>query len=399
MPSSQITPQELSNFTNKEKCLVGYPLQCNSTGTRFPIDWCDDLKSAGHIVVLDISSSVSTSSIDLSVHSPDFVVFSIYKMFGYPSGVGCLLVKKDSEKYLTSRYFGGGNVVHCDDDAVVFKANFVDRFEYGTVSFLDILGIEAGFMYVDRVFGGWTALSGHVIGLAEYLRDAMTRLVHYNGVKVVGVVSIDGFERGPILNFQVYADDGETIPVVEVVKLCSINNIHIRAGCFCNPGTCVQGENDKQDQQETPCGFGKGGGSLRVSLGMSNTLLDITLFLKFLVTFFCNQSPTIKSVPAHSPQEFSVQQIIIYPIKSCGGLHVEEWTLGEYGFIHDRSYMLVDSNYSPLTQKRASKMTTIKPKHVDNALLVLDVGGIELLIQDSGSTSNDMKLVRVCGER
>ncbi len=37
---------------------------------------------------------VPTSKLDLSVHHPDFVSVSFYKIFGYPTGIGCLLVKK-----------------------------------------------------------------------------------------------------------------------------------------------------------------------------------------------------------------------------------------------------------------------------------------------------------------
>lgn len=47
---------------------------------------------------------------DLSRYSPDFVVFSLYKLFGYPTGIGCLMVKKGTEEVIRHGYFGGGNV-------------------------------------------------------------------------------------------------------------------------------------------------------------------------------------------------------------------------------------------------------------------------------------------------
>ena len=34
-----------------------------------------------------------TNRLDLSEVKPDFVTVSFYKMFGYPTGVGCLLIR------------------------------------------------------------------------------------------------------------------------------------------------------------------------------------------------------------------------------------------------------------------------------------------------------------------
>ena len=39
-------------------------------------------------VFLDAAAFVSTSPLDLSLHQPDFVAVSFYKIFGYPTGLG-----------------------------------------------------------------------------------------------------------------------------------------------------------------------------------------------------------------------------------------------------------------------------------------------------------------------
>ena len=39
-------------------------------------------------VLLDAAKLAATSVLDLSVHRPDFVAVSFYKMFGYPTGLG-----------------------------------------------------------------------------------------------------------------------------------------------------------------------------------------------------------------------------------------------------------------------------------------------------------------------
>ncbi len=44
-------------------------------------------------VLLDAASHVSTSALDLQASPADFVCLSFYKMFGFPTGLGALLVR------------------------------------------------------------------------------------------------------------------------------------------------------------------------------------------------------------------------------------------------------------------------------------------------------------------
>ena len=46
---------------------------------------------------------------------------SYYKIFGYPTGLGALLVRKDALKCLRKRYFGGGAVSVCVADRDFFR--------------------------------------------------------------------------------------------------------------------------------------------------------------------------------------------------------------------------------------------------------------------------------------
>lgn len=41
---------------------------------------------------------------------PGVQVLSYYKIFGYPSGLGALLIRKEALPYLRKSYFGGGTV-------------------------------------------------------------------------------------------------------------------------------------------------------------------------------------------------------------------------------------------------------------------------------------------------
>ncbi|KAL8165839.1 UNVERIFIED_CONTAM: hypothetical protein K2H54_055532 [Gekko kuhli] len=97
--------------------LFCYPAQSNFSGTKYPLAWIEEIKSGKlrpidvpgkWFVLLDAASFVSTSPLDLSAHPADFVPVSFYKMFGFPTGLGALLVKNEIASQLRKTYFGGG---------------------------------------------------------------------------------------------------------------------------------------------------------------------------------------------------------------------------------------------------------------------------------------------------
>jgi uncharacterized protein len=49
----------------------------------------------------------------------------------------------------------------------------------------------------------------------------------------------------------------------------------------------------------------------------------------------------------------------VYPIKSCGGIAVEEWDVDERGLRHDRRWMLVDGTGRFMSQRRHPRMALI----------------------------------------
>lgn len=105
--------------------LFAYPAQSNFSGYKYPLTWCRDIPSGrlllsdcdvrgAWLVVLDAASFVSTSLLDLSTCPPHFVTLSFYKMFGFPTGLGALLVRKDCTELLSKHYYGGGTVKATD---------------------------------------------------------------------------------------------------------------------------------------------------------------------------------------------------------------------------------------------------------------------------------------------
>lgn len=94
--------------------LFVYPAMCNFSGKKYPLDLIaevHDIDTSNHwFVMLDAASFVSTSNLDLSKYKPDFIPVSFYKMFGFPTGIGTLIIRNKSADVLKKAYYGGGTV-------------------------------------------------------------------------------------------------------------------------------------------------------------------------------------------------------------------------------------------------------------------------------------------------
>ena len=90
--------------------LFAFPAQSNFSGVKHPLDLIDAAHARGWHVLLDAAAFVPTNRLDLASVKPDFVAVSFYKMFGYPTGVGCLLVRNAALATLQRPWFAGGTV-------------------------------------------------------------------------------------------------------------------------------------------------------------------------------------------------------------------------------------------------------------------------------------------------
>jgi len=245
--------------------LFAYPGQCNFSGTRYPLEYINALHARkpssiqnGDLnnqeewrIILDAASLAMSSPIDLKQYPADFVVLSFYKLFGFPTGVGAVLIRKGAEKLMHKRFFGGGTVsaVAVDRNYHRFRNDISAKWEDGTVPFLEIIALEQGFDFIENTFGGWKVLRDHTLSLTEYVYNEMKKLKYDSGVNCIKFYSKSSsskssnfpdliYEQGPIVNFNIMKPDGIIISPSEIQRLAGINNIHLRAGCFCNPGAC-----------------------------------------------------------------------------------------------------------------------------------------------------------------
>src|SRR3712207_4082768 len=74
----------------------------------------------------------------------------------------------------------------------------------------------------------------------------------------------------------------------------------------------------------------------------------------------------------------SLGDLCVYPIKSCGGISVDEWEVDERGLRHDRRWMLVDETGCFVSQRELPRMALIKVR-IEPEGLVVDAPGMPSL--------------------
>ena len=78
----------------------------------------------------------------------------------------------------------------------------------------------------------------------------------------------------------------------------------------------------------------------------------------------------------------TVTELVLYPIKSCAGIHVAEVACGIDGFcaqgVHDREWMLVTRDGQFLTQREFPRMALVNPR-IDGDTLEVTAPGMPLL--------------------
>ena len=295
---------ELERASARGNNLFAFPAQSNFSGVQHPLDWIDEAHEAGWDVILDCAAFAPTNRLDLSVHKPDFVPLSFYKMFGYPTGSGALLVRREVLSKLTRPWFAGGTITlaSVQGDGWYHLAPGHVGFEDGTVDYLGLPAVRIGLDHVSRV--GIGAIHDRVVALTSWLLAQMERLTHSNGEPMVRVFGPKDMEcRGGTVAFYLLAPDGSVYDVHKMEELAGRECISLRTGCFCNPGDGeVAHQITRDDMAEcfsgkaapvtfTECtdiirdASGKMPNTMRVSLGIASTFADAYRFMSFAENF------------------------------------------------------------------------------------------------------------------
>ncbi len=216
--------------------LLAFPAQSNFSGVQHSLDLVGEAHDAGWDVLVDAAAFAPSNRLDIAHVRPDFATFSFYKIFGFPTGVGCLLARRDRLHVLQRPWFAGGTItiasVQGDGHYLhVDEAGFED----GTVDYLNLPAVITGLEHIQRI--GLESIHTRVMCLTTWLLDALTGLRHSNGRPVVKIHGpTDPTARGGTVTFLMYDADGRPIDDRRVEELANKVNISLRTGCFCNPG-------------------------------------------------------------------------------------------------------------------------------------------------------------------
>jgi selenocysteine lyase/cysteine desulfurase len=278
--------------------LFAFPAQSNFSGVKHPLDIVGEAQSAGWDVVLDAAAFVPTSRLDLQAVKPDFVSISFYKMFGYPTGVGCLLVRNSILPRLRRPWFAGGTVNFATVQGLHHILSPREAgFEDGTLNYLAIPAVEIGLRHLASI--GIETINTRVRCLTEWLLKQLVELQHSNGRHTVRIYGpITGASRGPTVTMNFYDPDGHLLDYRRVEELATAQRISLRTGCFCNPGVGETAEGiteedfeqalEESDDMSLPRFLqfithrgGKSAGAIRVSLGIATNFADVYRFVEF----------------------------------------------------------------------------------------------------------------------
>ncbi len=312
--SAELADVQLSAFN-----LFAYPAQSNFSGVQHPLEWIEEAHTKGWDVLIDAAAFVPTNRLDLSKWKPDFVPLSFYKMFGYPTGVGCLLARKEALAKLARPWFAGGtiSITSVQGEGWHYLLENEAGFEDGTINFLNLPAIEIGLRHINKI--GIGTIHERVSCLTGWLLDQMTSIRHSNGAPLVQIFGPTNMvDRGGTISFSLDDPDGIRLDYRKVEALANRENISLRTGCFCNPGTGEIVHNLTHDEmaqafnRPEPMSFdnffdwtrsqhGRNPSTIRISVGIATNFADIYRFMNFLASFVDKLDAAIQTVEVEYP--------------------------------------------------------------------------------------------------
>ncbi|KAF6822286.1 cysteine desulfurase [Colletotrichum musicola] len=285
--------------------LLAYPAQSNFSGVRHPLSWVSAAQEKGYDVLLDAAAYLPAARLDLSAAGgcqPEFLIMSWYKLFGYPTGVGCLVVKRDAmARMAASRPWFSGGTIAAASVGVPWHAMAKDEaaFEDGTVNFLSIPDVQVGLDWLDDI--GMELIGTRVRCLTGWCLGRLLRLEHDDGSPMVRIYGPTGMEaRGGTICFNFLDVSGKVVEERIVARESAAEKISLRTGCFCNPGAGEAAfELDRKAllplSRLEKASFDNylqligAVGAVRVSFGFMSTADDVDRFIDFAIRTYRNR--------------------------------------------------------------------------------------------------------------
>ena len=287
---------ELEHASTRARGLFAFPAQSNYSGVRHPLDWVGLAHERGWDVLLDASAFVPTNPLDLSRWHPDFVAISWYKVFGYPTGIGSLVVRREALAHLERPWYAGGTIGIA---SVIVPRHTLGEaevgFEDGTIDYLSLPAIEFGLRHIESV--GLPVIHRRVRHLTRRLLAGLASLRHRDGSPLIRLYGpTDELDRGGTIPFNVLDRAGGIVDFWSVEAAAAERRISVRTGCFCNPGCSETARGITAADMERVFAFGRQPsyedlrgllpgralGAVRASVGIATTESDVERLLAFL---------------------------------------------------------------------------------------------------------------------
>ena len=280
--------------------LFAYPAQSNFSGAQHPLEWVAEARELGWDVILDCAAFAPTNPVDAAAIGADFIPISFYKLFGYPTGCGCLIARREALAKLRRPWFAGGTITlaSVQQEDWYRLAPGSTGFEDGTIDYLGLPAVTIGIEHLEKV--GVAVVHERVRALAGWLLEETAALRHSDGSPLIRVFGPQDMERrGATIALYLIDPEGRPYDVYDVEADAADQRISVRSGCFCNPGdgeiahhisraeiaACFKDPSAAvtllQCQRRIEDETGKVPNTIRVSLGLASDFGDVYRFLAF----------------------------------------------------------------------------------------------------------------------
>jgi SufS family cysteine desulfurase len=178
--NGELRLDEFSRMLNSRTKLVAVTQVSNALGTHVSVEQIAAMAhGVGARVLVDGAQSVPHFKVNVQAMDIDFFVLSGHKMFG-PTGIGAVYAKKEILEEMPP-WQGGGSMI----EQVTFESSTFNpppaRFEAGTPSIADAIGLGAAIDYLDSL--PFEAAMLHEQSLMHYARYTLPTV---RGLRLIG---------------------------------------------------------------------------------------------------------------------------------------------------------------------------------------------------------------------
>jgi cysteine desulfurase/selenocysteine lyase len=169
-------------------------------------------------VLIDGAQSVAHIPVNVQELDCDFFVFSGHKIFA-PMGIGVVYARQELLDVMPP-WQGGGNMIRNVTFEETTYSEPPGKFEAGTPSVADTVGLGAALDYVNRL--GLSNIAKYEHELLLYATEQLSRI---NGLRLFGAAR----EKVGVLSFVLHGKKTE-----EIGRLLDLEGIAVRAGHHCS---------------------------------------------------------------------------------------------------------------------------------------------------------------------